>query len=50
MWVFVFILVIIAIIYNVIEWVIDCIKKRDWISLAIWIMASYILGKLFEII
>jgi uncharacterized membrane protein YcjF (UPF0283 family) len=43
MWIFIIILLIIGFIYNIVEWIIKSIKNKDWISIVVWIIVTYIL-------
>jgi len=50
MWLFIIVLLIIGLIHNLVEWVIKCIKTKDWISLTIWIIVTYLACLFFNLI
>jgi hypothetical protein len=47
MWVLIFILVILAIFYNILVAFIEAINRRDWGFLLMWAASSYILYLIF---
>lgn len=41
MWLFLVVLVLMSLVYNIVEGVIDAIKRGDWVRIIIWIIVIF---------